>query len=135
MQYWELTLEMPCLPDMAAVGGNARHSHHMEWAKARRRAKDDWINLVRSQHMPPMPRYLKPEIEITLIYGQSRRRDLDNTTMALKPLMDALVFWNILIDDSPEFIAGGRPTISQEVDPDRAPLTVVEIKGDIFDDI
>jgi len=121
--------EMPYLPDLQSVGGNARHAHWSGKAKAMKAEKDLWISAIRYQHMPPMPRFLRPDIKITMVFPAPRDRDRDNLMTALKSFFDALRCWLIITDDSPRFL--GAVELVELVDGARAPLTVVELEGEL----
>ena len=54
-----------------------------------------------------------------------RRRDGDNFASRLKPFWDALEKWGIIEDDDLEHLR--VESLDIEVDPARAPLTVIEL--------
>ncbi len=126
-----MIIEFERLPDLAAVGGNARPGHYMEAYRSRsgkRGEKEVWLALIREKWLPhEMPKFQKARAAVTLIFAESRRRDVqDNIPMSLKSLWDAFVFWEILPDDSPSYFH--LEPIQIEVDPTRAPRTIIDLE-------
>ncbi len=120
-----MRLELKALPNMGQVGGNARPGHYMKGARVRREEKEMWILAIREQLMPPMPRFTKAMVEVTLVFPQARNRDQDNVAMALKPLWDAMVHWEMMPDDSPRYLE--VVSVRTVVALGQAPLTILEI--------
>lgn len=126
----KLTLSMPYLPDLKAVGGNSRRNAH--WSqryKAAREAKERWVQEIRACLTPPMPTFKRPSLTITLVFATKRRRDRDNLQTGLKQCLDSMVSWGLLLDDSTDYL--GPVDIIVEVDKARSPLTIVEIEGEL----
>jgi hypothetical protein len=64
--------------------------------------KDKWILLVRSQILPG--RALQKRKLVVIALAHSREYDKDNAYAAVKPIVDALKHWNLIWDDSPEWL-------------------------------
>lgn len=85
--------------------------------------KDKWILLVRSQIIPvPMSRISRKRVKITLHH--SRPYDKDNAYGAVKPVVDALRHWNLIWDDTREYL---DLAVEQEKCPHKQRYTVIEI--------
>lgn len=126
-----ITIELDRLPDLKAVGGNRREAHWSQRHGADKAEKDAWIMLVRACFPDPseMPHFLTARADVTLYFAEHRRRDsIDNVPRSLKGLWDALVHWDILVDDSSEFLTLGK--LDLVVDRDKAPLTMVRLEGE-----
>lgn len=72
--------------------------------------------------------FIKARVDLTFIFPNYRRRDRDNCLSRAKPGIDALVDAGLLLDDDSEHLEIGRVDIL--VDPQRAPLTIMEIEND-----
>ncbi len=70
--------------------------------------------------------FTRARVNLTFFFAQSRRRDRDNLIARFKPGIDAIVDASLVIDDDSEHLEIGEVNIV--VDPDRAPLTVIEIE-------
>lgn len=126
------TLKMPRLPDLQMVGGNARPAHWAQGARARREAKEAWIWEIRALGIPPMPQFSSAHAKVTLVFKEHRNRDvMDNLAISLKGLWDALQHWEILVNDCPPFLY--VDPIQVKVDPARAPLTILELRGELVE--
>ena len=125
-----IKIELDKLPDLQAVGGNRREAHWSQRYRADKKEKEEWIYLIRAAMTPDeMPHFLTATANVTLYFAEHRRRDgIDNIPRSLKGLWDALVHWDILVDDSSEFLTLGR--LEVKVDKDKAPLTVIELEGE-----
>ncbi len=64
-------------------------------------------------------------VDLHFVFPEHRRRDRDNLIARFKGGLDALVLCGLLIDDRPEYLTPGD--VTWEVDPARAPLTIIEI--------
>ena len=64
--------------------------------------KNKWILLIRSQVLPG--RVVMKRQRVTIILCHSRRYDADNAYAAVKPLVDALKHWNLIVDDSEKWL-------------------------------
>ena len=65
-------------------------------------------------------------INLTFVFPEHRRRDRDNLQARFKPGQDAMVDAGLLLDDDVDHLQPGKVDIL--VDPERAPLTVIEIE-------
>mgnify|MGYP001051472559 CR=1 FL=1 len=72
--------------------------------------------------------FVKARLDLTFVFPEYRRRDLDNTLSRAKPCLDAIVHSGLLLDDDAEHLEIGKVEIV--VDPQRAPLTVIELQED-----
>lgn len=70
--------------------------------------------------------FTRARLDLTFIFPEYRRRDRDNCLSRAKPGLDAIVHAGLLIDDDSEHLQIGKVDIL--VDPERAPLTVIEIE-------
>lgn len=127
----KLALDLPALPDIGRVGGNARR--RLAWWEQREATKEEWEKwwylIIEALQGQPRPRFSKAKAAVTLVFKEHRRRDLvDNVAMSLKPLWDVLVRMEILKDDSSFYLTGFN--LSSEVDPGRAPLTKLVLEED-----
>jgi hypothetical protein len=125
-------LIIPRLPDLKTVGGNSRHAHPQQRAKAFKEEKDSWglylleqIQLGKVKDSPYLE-HGKAKIHVTLVFPQNRRRDGDNLHIALKPLWDAMRYMAILYDDDVDHLT---VTIEVEIDKARAPLTIITMES------
>ncbi len=60
------------------------------------------------------------------VVAEDRIRDIDNWLARLKPGLDALCLAKIIVSDSSKCLEFGKITF--EIDPARAPMTVIEVK-------
>lgn len=79
--------------------------------------------MIRSGKWVPFSR---PRLDLTFIYSQERVRDEDNIRASFKPGQDAIVAAGLIIDDNIKSLVMG--SIKVEVDPERAPLTIIELE-------
>lgn len=70
--------------------------------------------------------FIKARLDLTFVFPEQRLRDEDNLRARFKPGQDAIVDAGLLLDDDVEHLEIGKVDIL--VDPDRAPLTVIEIE-------
>ena len=70
--------------------------------------------------------FTKARLNLTFVFPEYRRRDEDNLRARFKPGQDALVDAGLLLDDDAGHLQIG--TLDILVDPQRAPLTIVEIE-------
>ena len=121
-----LTIEVSQLPpgsaspnsriDRRAASGDRRVYREAVYYSAMEAAgRTDQIPTARGQR----------RVSVTFIFAARRRRDRDNMIARFKSGLDALVLADLLVDDSPEYLAPGGVTML--VDPDRAPMTIIEI--------
>jgi len=72
--------------------------------------------------------FKKPRLDLTFVFSQRRKRDEDNLRTRFKPGQDALVLAGLIEGDSKDNLILGY--INIEVDPKRAPLTILELKDE-----
>lgn len=70
--------------------------------------------------------FARPVMDLTFIFDVERERDEDNMRTRFKPGLDGLVDAELLVDDNPKRLITGK--LTTEVDKDRAPLTIIELK-------
>ena len=70
--------------------------------------------------------FTRAKLNLTFVFAEQRRRDRDNLLSRFKPGLDAIVDAGLLLDDDAEHLQIG--TVDILVDPDRAPLTVIDIE-------
>jgi len=70
--------------------------------------------------------FLRAKLNLAFVFPEYRRRDRDNLLSRAKSGIDAIVDAGLLLDDDAEHLQIGKVDIL--VDPDRAPLTVIEIE-------
>ncbi|MBA7681021.1 hypothetical protein ES703_89349 [subsurface metagenome] len=68
-------------------------------------------------------------LDLTVVFSEKRIRDRDNLIARFKPGLDALVRAGLIAGDDSERLHWGDVTI--EVDKDRAPLTIIELKEEV----
>jgi Holliday junction resolvase RusA-like endonuclease len=126
-----LRIEIPGLPPLAC-SPNSRH----HWA-VKARAATSWGETVFYHAIDARNRSEQPAkwknldgatLKVTYVVKDNRRRDTDNMDGANKSGIDALVRANILADDCWQKL--NREKSRFEVDPKRAPMTIVEITCD-----
>lgn len=66
---------------------------------------------------------------LTVVVKEKRRRDDDNFRIRFKPGQDALVQAELVPDDTPDRLKIGAD-IKVLVDPERAPMTIIDIEGE-----
>ena len=71
--------------------------------------------------------FLRAKLDLTFVFPGYRRRDRDNMLSSAKPGIDAIVDAGLLLDDDVEHLQIGKVDIL--VDPERAPLTVIDIEA------
>mgnify|MGYP001611459797 FL=1 len=88
----KLQLDLPALPDLAALGGNARRrASWREQREATRREQEKWWALIlQVLEGQPRPKFQRARAKVVLVFAQKRRRDRENLLAALKPLWDVL---------------------------------------------
>ena len=70
--------------------------------------------------------FSKAKLKITFIFAEVRRRDVDNLLARFKPGQDAIVDAGLVLDDDFLHLQISTPDIL--ADPDRAPLTIIELE-------
>jgi len=80
---------------------NQRNKWH--WAKRARETKD-WRLLVRAACGLPGTGEVQGKHRVTITMYRKRLQDPDNATASVKPVLDALVAWGWLVDDSNEYV-------------------------------
>lgn len=118
---YELTFEIPILPktpnSLLGAHWKARMSHSRKWKK-----------LVGHQIIGNKPREPLKKATLTFIRFSSRSPDFDGLSGSFKSVMDALVFHDVLEDDTPEVV--GSPTYKWEKCPPKQGKISVTIKGE-----
>jgi hypothetical protein len=112
-----MKLTIPAVPPSP----NRVLGHH--W-KMKNGEKNKWILLIRSQILPG--RALEQRKRVKIVFVHSRWYDQDNAYAAAKPLVDALKHWNLIWDDSAEWI---DLMISQETCPHKQRYTIIELEA------
>ena len=74
--------------------------------------------------------FLKAKLNLTFIFPEERRRDRDNILASFKKGLDAVVDAGLLLDDDSEHLGVGQ--VKVEVDPARAPLTIIELEENLI---
>ena len=69
---------------------------------------------------------VKAKLNLTVVFAELRLRDADNLLARFKPGLDAVVDSGLLLADDVEHLEIGEIDIL--VDPERAPLTVIDIE-------
>ena len=67
----------------------------------------------------------KAVLNLTFVFPEHRRRDKDNLLASFKPGLDGIVDSALILDDDAEHLEIGKVDIL--VDPERAPLTLIEL--------
>jgi hypothetical protein len=79
---------------------NKRRGEH--WGAAKR-YKDYWVKMVRTaidnSHKP-----CKTRMRVSISMMRKRKLDPDNLVASCKPLIDSLVYWKLIKDDSEKWI-------------------------------
>jgi len=70
--------------------------------------------------------FSRPRLDLTFVFPQKRVRDEDNMRTMFKPGQDALVAAGLIVDDNADRLIMG--SINIKVDPDRVPLTIIELE-------
>ena len=70
--------------------------------------------------------YIKAVINLAFYFPDQRRRDRDNLLARVKPGLDGIVDAALIMDDDAEHLEIGKVDIF--VDPERAPLTIIELE-------
>ena len=116
----DITLNIPCLPDLDLSANRRRTRHYMEQAKdtkAERLSAGLVLAQARRDINPTYdagPRYLATPVFLswTLFFPKGMRvRDWDNCVAALKIWQDAIVDLEWIKGDSPRYVAGGSVRI------------------------
>ncbi len=96
----------------------------MHW-RAQRKLHDIWKLLVRGA-MPEM--YLKPVVKMRCLITlhHSRLYDKDNAYGAVKPVVDSLRHWNLIFNDTDEYL---DLTVEQAICPHKQRHTVIELEA------
>lgn len=96
----------------------------MHWTK-RRALKDEWLMWV-SAHKPGYVFHPTCKMRCRVTLHHSRFYDKDNAYGACKPVLDALIHYRLIVDDSREFL---DLTVEQAKAPRKKPLTVIELEA------
>lgn len=107
--------------DISAVPPSLNKTLNMNrWAHARLNL--EWRMLIRAGCMPNGAVQRKQRVTIT--FWHSREYDRDNLFGAVKPVVDALKHWKILVDDTAEWL---ELHVEQAKCPHKQRHTVIEI--------
>ena len=87
--------------DLPDVPPSLNKQLRMHWA-VKKRLYEYWRSLVRSQIMPCPNTDTKMHAVITMYH--SRAYDKDNAYGAVKPLIDALRHWQVIVNDTDEWL-------------------------------
>ena len=69
---------------------------------------------------------IKARLNLTFVFPEERRRDRDNLLASFKNGLDGIKDSGLILDDDSEHLEIG--TVNIEVDPARAPLTIIELE-------
>ncbi len=122
-----IKVEIPMLPG-AALNPNARDHWTARHAAARDLRKAAWA-MAYNENPSHDVLFEKAIIKVTFVYKSNQvPPDTDNAVTMLKPALDGLVSAKILRDDTQRHVSYIFP-FSYEVDPERAPLTIMEVES------
>jgi crossover junction endodeoxyribonuclease RusA len=120
-----MRIEVPMLPPKE-LSPNAR----VHWAvKDRARAelhRAVYYCCMEARHKFNSLPIRKAKLDLTFVFAQKRKRDIDNLRASFKAGQDALVNAGLIVDDSSEFLELGA--INIEIDKTRSPLTIIELE-------
>ncbi|GAJ17469.1 unnamed protein product, partial [marine sediment metagenome] len=68
---------------------------------------------------------VKGKLNLTVVFAEPRLRDADNLLARFKPGLDAVVDSGLLLADDVQHLEIGQ--VEVVVDPERAPLTIIEL--------
>jgi Holliday junction resolvase RusA-like endonuclease len=106
---------------IAEVTESANKMLRMHWG-ARERYNKKWERLVWAHVWPRKPEQPLARAKVTLTRHSVRKMDADNCRLSFKPIMDALVKYGVLLDDTVAVV--GEPVVIQE----KAPLRQKSIR-------
>lgn len=81
--------------------------------------------LIRSQIIP-VPMNIKQKMAVKITLCHARLFDKDNSYASCKPVLDALKAWNLIWDDSAEYL---DLTVGQEKCPHKKRHTIIELEA------
>ena len=123
-----IRLEIPMLPP-PELNPNARGFWTERHAAARDFRKAAWAIAYNANPSHDVM-FRKVVIKVTLVYPNHQvTPDPDNLITMLKPALDGIVDAKIIPNDTKEEIRYVLPMV-YEVDPQRAPLTIMEVEND-----
>lgn len=121
-----ITIEVPFLPP-GEISPNARESWVDKHAGSSQYRRTVWLCALNERNKQNIDYPMKkPRLNLVFVFAHSRRRDEDNLRTRFKPGLDGLVDAGLLPDDNPAHLVTGDMAI--EVDPSRAPLTVITLE-------
>ena len=125
-----MRLEIKALPSEAFSLNSRCH-----WSEKRKATQEALLLVREALGAPPWTQYAKAKARVLIVVATRRRRDGDNFSGRLKPFWDALEKWGIIEEDDLEHLR--VESLDIEVDPARAPLTVIELddKGEKWESI
>jgi len=123
-----IRLEIPMLP-RSELNPNARVSPFKRAGATAELRKAAWAIAYNANPAHDIM-FEKAKIRVTLVYPDHRvTPDPDNLISTLKPALDGLVDAKIIPNDTQEDVRYVLPML-HEVDPQRAPLTIMEVEDD-----
>jgi hypothetical protein len=123
-----IRLEIPMLP-RSELNPNARVSPFKRAGAAAELRKAAWA-IAYNANPAHEVMFQKAVIKVTLVYKNHQvKPDPDNAIAMLKPALDGIVDAKILENDTRDHVRYVQP-FSYEVDPQRAPLTIMEVESD-----
>lgn len=114
-----IRIEIPGLPKRFNQGQGthwrARHAHNRKWKT--------WVGRALIGQIPPQP---YPKAELTLVRVSSVMPDFDGLVQSFKPIVDALKFFGVIIDDNMNVI--GQPSYRWEKGKAKEGKVIVTVK-------
>ena len=124
----KVRVEIPMLPS-AALNPNARVSPFVKAGETAVLRKAAWAVAYNANPEHDVI-FEKAKVSVTLVYKNHQvTPDPDNAVAMLKPALDGCVDAKILADDRKENVRYLQPMV-YEVDPGRAPLTIMDFEED-----
>lgn len=121
-----IRITVPALPPVE-MSPNSR-AHFFVKAKVSKQFKNDVFYCARdviTKYRLGLFPLVVVKVELTFIFRDNRRRDVDNMLGRFKPGMDALKAAGVIVDDDARHLQIGSVKI--EVDKGRAPLTIIDV--------
>ena len=116
-----ITLEIPRIPPspntLLGTHWRYRHKNSALWQK------EVWYALITAGYSPQRTPY--PKARVTINRRSRQQLDPDNLVGCVKPVIDALRYAHVLLDDSPNHI---ELVVTQTRDRSLNPRTLIEIQ-------